>query len=166
VTWAILVAAAVATLVALAGGLLTDVGPWYRALRKPAWQPPDWLFAPAWTLIFALTATSAVLGWYGAPNDEARAMLVGLFLLNAALNIAWSWLFFHLRRPDWALLEVVLLWLSILALILVLWPISYHAAWALIPYLAWVSFAAFLNWTVVRLNQPFAGRPYRQTQER
>ncbi len=155
-TRVILVAAFIATLTAAAGGLLTQIGPWYRALRKPSWQPPDWLFAPAWTTIFALCATAAVLGWDAAPDATARARIVGLFMLNVVLNIAWSWLFFRLHRPDWAFVEVFFLWASILALIIVLWPLSQHAGWSLLPYLAWVSFAAYLNWTIVRLNRPFA----------
>ena len=154
-TWTILVASVVATLVGLTGGLLTTIGPWYRGLRKPSWQPPDWAFAPAWTTIFALAVVSSVLGWYAAPSAWARAFMVLLFGVNAGLNIGWSWLFFRLRRPDWALREVSLLWLSILVLIIVLWPWTPPAAWALIPYLLWVSFASFLNWTIVRLNQPF-----------
>jgi benzodiazapine receptor len=154
-TWTILVASLAGTLVALAGGLLTQIGPWYRALRKPSWQPPDWAFAPAWTLIFALAVTASVLGWYAAPGAGARATMVVLFGINAALNIAWSWLFFRRHRPDWALLEVAALWLSILALIVLLWPWSHAAGAALFPYLLWVSFASSLNWTVVRLNRPF-----------
>jgi tryptophan-rich sensory protein len=155
VTWTILVAAFCATVVAACGGILTKIGPWYRGLRKPSWQPPDWLFAPAWTLIFALAATSGVLGWYAAPTTAIRTEILALFAVNGLLNIGWSWLFFTLRRPDWALGEVALLWLSILALIVALWPTSRHAAWALVPYLLWVSFASFLNWTIVRLNRPF-----------
>ena len=157
-TWTIVVASLVGTFVAACGGLLTDVGPWYRDLRKPSWQPPNWAFAPAWTTIFALAVTASVIGWFAAPDAAARGLMVGLFLLNAALNILWSGLFFKLRRPDWALREVGLLWLSILALILDLWPMAHTAAWLLAPYLAWVSFASFLNLTIVRLNAPFSGR--------
>jgi benzodiazapine receptor len=154
-TWTILIAALIATLVGLIGGLLTTIGPWYRGLRKPSWQPPDWAFAPAWTTIFALAVVAAVLGWYAAPSAGGRGLMVALFGVNAVLNMAWSWLFFRLQRPDWALMEVALLWLSILALIVLLWPWAPPAAWSLIPYLLWVSFASFLNWTIVRLNQPF-----------
>ncbi len=156
--WTIVVAALLAIVVAAAGGWLTEIGPWYRTLRKPSWQPPNWVFAPAWTAIFALSAAAAVLGWNAAPDSGTRSLVFGLFVVNAVLNMAWSWLFFTLRRPDWALREVGLLWLSILVLILVLWPLDRHAGWCLLPYLAWVSFASFLNWTIVRLNRPFAGR--------
>ena len=155
-TWAIVIASLCATLVGVAGGLLTTIGPWYRGLRKPSWQPPDWAFAPAWTTIFALAVVSGVLGWFAAPDASGRVVMLLLFAVNAIFNMGWSWLFFRLRRPDWALVEVAALWLSILALIILLWPWTPPAAWALIPYLLWVSFASFLNWTIVRLNQPFA----------
>jgi tryptophan-rich sensory protein len=81
--------------------------------------------------------------------------VVGLYVINAVLNIAWSYIFFRRRRPDWALREVALLWASILVIILVLWPWSRQAAFFMLPYLLWVSFAAFLNWTVVWMNWPF-----------
>jgi tryptophan-rich sensory protein len=152
----VLIAAAVATFIALLGGTLTDTGPWYQELHKPWWQPPGWLFAPAWTLIFALATVSAILAWRDAQSRTQREWVIALFALNGFLNVLWSTLFFALRRPDWALLEVSLLWLSILLPIIVFWPFARPASFYLLPYLAWVSFAAFLNLTVVRLNAPFA----------
>jgi tryptophan-rich sensory protein len=152
----IAVAAAVAIGIATIGGTLTDTGPWYQALKKPSWQPPDWLFGPAWTTIFALATMSAVSAWRAAKTRAQREWVIGLFALNGFLNVLWSMLFFALRRPDWALLEVVLLWLSILLPILVFWRLSRAASYYLLPYLAWVTFAAYLNLTIVRLNAPFA----------
>jgi tryptophan-rich sensory protein len=154
----ILVAAIAACAVAAVGGLATEIGPWYRQLRKPSWQPPDWAFAPAWTLIFSLTAWAGVLGWWHAPDDAARATVIAAFAANGVLNMLWSVLFFKLRRPDWALLEVVLLWLSIAVLIATLAALSTLGAWLLVPYLLWVSFAAYLNLTIFRLNRPFAAQ--------
>ncbi len=151
----ILVAAGAALGVAVLGGLMTDLGPWYEGLRKPDWQPPGWLFGPVWTVIFALTALSAVTAWRRARMARDRQLILILFLLNGTLNVVWSLLFFRLHRPDWALAEVALLWLSILALMLVLARCSRAASWLLAPYLAWVAFAAFLNYTVVQLNAPF-----------
>lgn len=151
----VIVAAGAAILVASVGATMTDIGPWYQALTKPSWQPPDWLFGPAWTLIFALAALSAVTAWRDALDQAAREWMVGLFAINGVLNIAWSALFFRFRRPDWALIEVVFLWLSVLALILVLRRYSRPAALMLVPYLVWVAFAAVLNLAVVRLNAPF-----------
>lgn len=142
-------------LVAALGGAMTEIGPWYQNLRKPSWQPPDWLFAPAWTLIFALAAVSGVLAWRGAPDRASRTRMIWLFALNGALNVLWTALFFRIKRPDWALYEVGFLWLSIVALMVALAPSSRTASWLLVPYLLWVSFAAFLNWEIVRLNGPF-----------
>jgi translocator protein len=151
----ILVAALAAAAVAALGASATDLGPWYRSLRKPWWQPPDWLFGPAWTLIFALTALAGALAWIAAPGRMDRTRLLVVFALNALLNILWTGLFFHLQRPDWALAEVVLLWLSVLLLVVATRRHSRSASWLLAPYLAWVGFAAALNLAIVRLNHPF-----------
>jgi tryptophan-rich sensory protein len=150
-------AAGAALLVAILGGTMTDTGPWYQALEKPAWQPPDWAFAPAWTIIFALAAAAAAIAWRDAPDWRTRKWVAGLFALNGFLNVAWSLLFFQLRRPDWALAEVVLLWGSILQLVVYLGRFSPPAARLLLVYLAWVTFAAILNLAVVLLNRPFGG---------
>ena len=155
-TTAIALAAAWGIAVAGCGAWLTDISSWYHAIRKPSWQPPDWLFGPAWTVILGLASYSAYLAWRDAETPAGRTQIAGLFIINGLLNILWSPLFFLLRRPDLALLEVPLLWLSILALIVALASVSATASLLLVPYLAWVSFAAFLNLTIVRLNPPFA----------
>jgi tryptophan-rich sensory protein len=152
----VLIAAAVAIFIGVLGGTLTDTGPWYQELRKPPWQPPDWLFGPAWMLIFALATMSAVYAWRNAPGRLQREWVVGLFALNGVFNVLWSTLFFALRHPDWALIEVGFLWTSILLPMIVFWRFARPASLYLLPYLLWVSFAAFLNLTVVRLNAPFA----------
>lgn len=151
----IVVAVISVVVVAFAGGLATEIGPWYEGLRFPALRPPNWLFAPAWTLIFALIATAGVLAFDDAPDSAARRTLIALFALNGLLNVAWSPLFFKLKRPDWALIELVPFWLSIFALIAFVAPFSPRAAGLLAPYLAWVTFAGWLNWRIVRLNRPF-----------
>ena len=148
-------AALLAILVALMGFLATDLDGWYQALVKPSWQPPDWLFGPAWTLIYATAALAGVYAWQGAEKTSDRNWILALFALNAFLNVFWSLLFFRLHRPDWALAEVVLLWLSIVALIVGLRSFSRTSTWLLLPYLAWVTFAALLNLAVVRLNPEF-----------
>lgn len=149
------VAGLVALAVAFAGGVATRTDAWYRRLHVPAWKPPDWAFGLVWTVIFALTATSAVLAWNADPDPGVRARLVAVFAVNGALNIAWSVIFFRLRRPDWAFAEVVLLWLSIVAVVFAVGRVSAVAAWLTLPYLAWVSVAACLNLTIVRLNPRF-----------
>ncbi len=153
----IVIAAVAATLVAMTGGLLTKLGPWYYGLTKPAWQPPDWAFGPAWTIIFALCAAAGAIAWREAADAAARRLVVATFAANAVLNVAWSYLFFTMQRPDLALVEVGGLWLSVLALVLVLRRSSTRAAWLVVPYLAWVTFAAFLNFTIVKLNPGIGG---------
>lgn len=151
----VLVAAVSALAVAAVGGTLSIIGPWYRALAKPAWTPPDWAFGAFWTAIFSLTALSAVVGWRGARRRETREWLIGLFALNGFLNILWSLLFFRLHRPDWGLVEVAALWLSIAGLMVFLGRFSRGASLLLAPYLVWVGVAALLNFEIVRLNGPF-----------
>ena len=150
----VVLAASAAIFVAILGASMTDIGDWYQQLAKPSWQPPDWLFGPAWTVVFAFTAISAVKGWRSAAASN-QPWLIVFFCLNALLNLLWTLLFFRLQRPDWALVEVIFLWLSVLWLIVVLARYNKSAAWLLVPYLSWVAFAGYLNLAVVRLNTPF-----------
>ncbi|MEG3143107.1 TspO/MBR family protein [Sphingomonas sp. RT2P30] len=149
------IAGAGAILVAALGMTITEVGPWYHHLIEPRWAPPEAMFGVAWTIIFALTAIAGVTGWRAMPTPRARDLLIGLFALNGFLNILWSLIFFRLHRPDWALVELLILWLSVLALVLVTWRHSIVGAVLLLPYLGWVTFAGYLDMTIVRLNGPF-----------
>ena len=152
--WALVLSYATAGI----GGALTELGPWYYTLRQPGWKPPDAAFGVIWTTIFTLCAISGWLAWRAAAAPALRRRVGLLFGANAGLNIVWSALYFKLQRPDWALIEVVFLWLSIAALIVGLWRLSRLASALLLPYLAWVTVAAFLNLATVQLNGPFAGR--------
>ena len=151
----VIVAAAGVTAVAALGALMTEIGPWYESLRYPSWRPPNWLFGPAWTMIFILIAVSGVLAWERAPGVTIRVWLCILLAINGILNVFWSLVFFKLRRPDRALVEVVALWLSILALVVFIGSYSFTAAAFMIPYLLWVAFAGYLNLRVVQMNAPF-----------
>src|SRR5262249_40143901 len=145
VTTEIVAAALWGIAVAGIGAWLTELSPWYYALRKPSWQPPDWLVGPAWSIILALASLSAFPAWRSAAADRERVVIAALFAANGVLNILWSPLFFKFRRPDWALIEVPFLWLSILAPIVLLARVSWVSSLLLMPYLIWVSFAAVLN---------------------
>jgi tryptophan-rich sensory protein len=157
-TLTIIVAAVITAIVLGVGGLMTSVGPWYRGIRKPRWNPPDWLFGPAWTLILGLAAWAGVDAWTQAPDYTAHLRIAAFYGVNILFHMAWSPLFFNLRRPDWALIEVQFLWFSILAMMIGLAPYSSLAVWLLLPYLLWVAFAAYLNFVIVRLNPPFGAR--------
>lgn len=150
----VLIAGLLAAIIAAVGATITDTGAWYRGLAQPRWAPPEAAYGIAWTAIYALSALAGVTAWLAMPWRE-REWLLGLFALNGFLNILWSLLFFRLQRPDWALIEVLALWLSVLALILFAWRRSMTAAALLVPYLLWVTFAGYLNMTIVRLNGPF-----------
>ena len=152
----VIVASIAALCVAALGATVTDLGPWYQALAKPAWNPPDVVFPMGWTVIYALITVVGITAWRAARTSAEAEWVIGLFALNGFLNISWSILFFRFQRPDWAFAEVIVLWLSILAIILYVVRFSRPAAMLLLPYLGWVSFAAALNWAVVQLNAPFA----------
>jgi len=150
-----LAAAGIALATAAVGGALTRLDDWYFELQQPWFKPPDWAFGPAWTLIFTLTAVAGVLCWRAAREPRLQRWILSLFVLNASLNVLWSALFFWLQRPDWALLEVGVLWASVALLVYVASRFQYQAALLLLPYLGWVSLASLINLEVVILNGPF-----------
>ncbi len=149
--WAGLAACLLITFCAAALGALFMPGEWYAGLHKPAWNPPAWIFGPVWTMLYAAMAVAAWLVWVrGGWRGEGRAL--ALFLVQLALNAAWSPLFFGLHRIGLALAEILLLWAAIAAMMAAFFRIRRAAGWLLVPYLAWVSFAAVLNFTLWRLN--------------
>ncbi len=151
----IVIAFLAASIIAVLGATITEIGPWYHGLVQPRWAPPDAAYGVAWTAIYALSALAGVAGWLAAANWREREWLLGMFALNGFLNILWSLLFFRLHRPDWAMIESIALWLSVAALIVLIWRRSMGGALLLLPYLMWVTFAGYLNMTIVHLNGPF-----------
>jgi len=127
------------------------VAGWYRTLRRPAFAPPNWVFGPVWTLLYVLMAIAAWQVWQSAPS-AMRMCGLALFLVQLALNFAWSWIFFRQHDLGAALAEVVLLWVMIGATTLVFGRVTPVAAWLMAPYWAWVSFATVLNAAYWRLN--------------
>ncbi len=126
-------------------------GEWYEGLAKPSWRPPNWLFGPAWAVLFTTIAISAWMIWRKSGEADVTLAFV-IFAVQLLLNAAWSWIYFGLRRIDLALIEIALLWVSILATILAFYQIDPNAGLLLVPYLGWVSFASVLNFSTWRLN--------------
>jgi benzodiazapine receptor len=126
-------------------------GEWYARLNKPVWNPPSWIFGPVWSALYAMMAMAAWLVWRRGGFVAQRRPLMW-FLLQLLLNTAWSPLFFGLRNPALAFTEILLLWCAILATLLAFWKVHRVAGALLVPYLAWVSFATFLNFTLWRMN--------------
>lgn len=128
---------------------IPEIPGWYAGLAKPTFNPPNWIFGPVWSLLYALMAVAAWRVWRECGLVH-RAML--LFAIQLLLNLAWSWLFFGAHRPDLAVIEVALLDAAVLATLILFWRIDRIAGTLLIPYLAWISFATVLNASIVRLN--------------
>jgi translocator protein len=137
-------------LVAFAGwsGAIYEPGPFYEALQKPEWTPPDWVFAPVWTLLYVMIALAGWIVW----RAQGFAVPLWVWLVQLMLNAAWPWAMFGRKQLDVALFDIGALWLSILAFIIVAWPVRRSAALLFVPYFLWVSFAAALNFELWRLN--------------
>jgi tryptophan-rich sensory protein len=135
------------------GGLATgsSVTTWYLTINKPSWNPPGWLFGPVWSALYLMMALAAWRVWLKRALPGA-ALTLRLWFIQLALNLLWSVLFFGLRRPDLALVEITLLWSTLALLQFRLARFDRPAALLWVPYLAWVSFATFLNFTLWRLN--------------
>jgi translocator protein len=154
--WVVLAALlAASAVVAAAGGLFTQTAPgsWYAGLRLPAWQPPGWLFGPVWTVLYIVMAVAAWRVWdrgrrAGVPVGGA----LGLYFVQLALNLGWTLVFFGLEAPFLAFLEIVLLLAAIVATMLAFVRIDRLAGALFVPYVAWVTFAAALNFAIWRLN--------------
>lgn len=144
-----------ACFVAASTGAVFKPGAWYARLEKPWFNPPNWLFPIAWAVLYLMIALSAWLVW----RQTGFGLEILLWFGSLLLNAAWSWIFFGLRRMDLALAELAVFWVSIAGMIAAFAPVSPAAAWLLVPYLVWVSFAGFLNWTLWRLNLNENGAP-------
>ena len=146
----LILAFAAAALGALATA--TSVDTWYPTLRKPSWNPPSWLFSPVWTLLYILMAVATWRAWK-VGNDLAARRTASLYSAQLTLNALWSILFFGLRRPGLALVEIVVLWVVLVIILVRYFRIDQIAAALWMPYVAWVTFAAFLNATIWSLNR-------------
>lgn len=139
-----------------AGGLgavatTLEIDGWYRTVAKPSWNPPDYVFGPVWTTLYVMMAIAAWLVWK-PEGFKAASVPLTLFAVQLVLNCGWSWIFFGMHQIGWAVAEIVVLWLAILATIISFYRRSSIAGALLVPYLAWVSFALALNFTIWRLN--------------
>lgn len=126
---------------------------WYKGLAKPSFNPPAWLFGPAWTVLYLMMAVAAWLVWKQGIGAAGVKLALAVFLAQLLLNTLWSILFFGLRSPLAGLVDIVVLWLAILATIVLFFRLSVPAGVLLLPYIAWVTFAAVLNAAVFLLNR-------------
>jgi benzodiazapine receptor len=150
----LIISLALPQLAGAAGSLFTapSIPIWYAALEKPSFSPPNWIFAPVWIILFLLMGISLYLVWSKGLENRKVKTAVLIFSGQLGLNIIWSLLFFGLQSPFYAFIEIIILWLAILLTIISFYKISKIAAYLLLPYILWVSFAGFLNYFIWRLN--------------
>jgi tryptophan-rich sensory protein len=141
-------AAVFITFCAPLAGVYSTPDDWYEALAKPTWNPPGWIFGPVWTSLYLMMATAAWLVW----KRDGWGIPLWLYLAQLALNAAWTPIFFGAHLLGWAFVEISIMWIAILSTILAFQRVHRAAALLLLPYLAWVTFAAFLNFTLWRMN--------------
>lgn len=148
------IAFAVPQLVGLSGSLFTDnsEGSWFQTLAKPEWNPPGWVFGPVWTLLYILMGLALYLVWKSDAPPRLKRPALTLWVLQMIFNFLWSLLFFGMHQMDIAFYEIVALWILILLTIFAFARISKLAAWLLVPYISWVSFAALLNYSIWQMN--------------
>jgi len=149
---------AIAILICLLAGFIgsiftsKSVSTWYTTLNKPSFNPPDWVFAPVWTTLFILMGVSLYLVWSKGLEVEGVKSAIIIFSVQLLLNVLWSLLFFGLQSPLYAFIDIIVLWIMILLTIVYFYRISPVSSYLLFPYILWVSFAAVLNFMIVRLN--------------
>lgn len=132
-------------------GAFFSPGEWYQELNKPSWNPPPWIFGPVWNVLYLLMAFSAWLVWREGGLQKQRLPL-SFYGLQLCLNAVWTPVFFGGQWPAGGFVVIILLWLAIVVTILRFWPVHRWAAWLMVPYLIWVSFASVLNAALWRLN--------------
>lgn len=150
----LIIAILVSQLAGILGAFFTtpSIPTWYATLSKPEFAPPNWIFGPVWITLYTLMGIAAFLVWRkGLKRREVKSAL-SIFVGQLVLNTLWSLLFFGLRSPAAAFVEIVALWLTIFAMIIAFEKISRPAAWLLVPYILWVSFAGYLNYMILILN--------------
>ncbi len=150
----LLVSITLPLLVGMIGSYFTApaIPEWYAGLNKPALNPPNWIFAPAWTTLYILMGVSLFLVWREGNREKRIQMAIVAFVVQLALNATWSIVFFGMQNPGLALINIALLWMGIIYTIILFHKISKPAAYLLIPYLLWTSFATYLNYSIFILN--------------
>jgi len=148
------IAILIPVLVGAISGLFTTSGidGWYALANKPGFNPPNWIFGPVWTTLYVLMGIALFLVWRTDADKAIKQTAIALFAFQLTLNFFWSIIFFKLQQPGWAFVEIVVMWVAILLTILWFGKINSVAAWLLVPYISWVSFASILNYSIWKLN--------------
>lgn len=130
---------------------VSDIETWYATIQKPSWNPPNWIFGPVWTTLYALMGIAFALV-INSPASPHRNRAITLFIIQFILNLAWSPIFFKLHNLLWALIEIICMWVAIILTMFAFSRVHKTAPYLLLPYIAWVSFATLLTATIYSLN--------------
>ena len=136
------------------GSLFTSpaISTWYSTIQKPSFNPPNWIFAPVWILLFLLMGISLYLIWSKGFYNKETKIAIFIFFVQLILNILWSIIFFALQSPLYAFIEIIILWFMILLTIITFYRVSKITVYLLLPYIIWVSFALVLNFSILIIN--------------
>ena len=150
----LIVAVLLPVLVGAVSGLFTasSVKTWFVTLNKPSFNPPSYVFAPVWTTLYIMMGVAFYLVWVSVTDKAQQHKAMTVYFIQLFLNFCWSFIFFYKQRPDLAFIDIVFLWISIVATLVLFYRISKPAGWLLVPYLLWVSFASALNYAIWQLN--------------
>ena len=151
----LVISIAIPVAVGSTAGLFTrpEIDGWYKALNKPEWQPPSWVFGPVWTFLYILMGIALYRIWKSNAPANRKRTAITLWGIQLIFNFFWSFIFFRQHQLDWALGEIIVLWIFILLTIFSFARISKLAAWLMVPYISWVSFASLLTYTIYQLNR-------------
>ena len=134
----------------------TEIPVWYQTINKPGWNPPSWVFGPVWTTLYLMMGIALFLVWKSEADPIIKKTAIALFISQLILNFFWSFIFFNQHQVGWALVEIIGMWIFILLTIFAFAQVNKTAAWLLVPYISWVSFATILNYTIWKLNVPLS----------
>ena len=154
-TLKLIIAIAIPLIVGGTSGFFTATGveSWYQTIARPTWNPPGWIFGPVWTTLYVMMGISLFLVWKEDTSVELKKIGIALFTVQLVLNFFWSFIFFNQHQIGWALVEIIAMWVFILLTIFAFAQVNKAAAWLLVPYISWVSFATILNFTIWQLNK-------------
>lgn len=131
---------------------VSSVQTWYTTINKPSFNPPSWIFGPVWVTLYAMMGVASYLVWQKWSESGIAKIALVIFFVHLVFNALWSILFFGLQNPMLAFFEIIILWIMILALIILFYQVDKRAAYLMVPYILWVSFASVLNFYIWRLN--------------
>lgn len=152
--WKLIISIAIPLAIGFLGSYFTrpEIDTWYQTIEKPSWQPPNWVFGPVWTTLYIMMGIAFFLVWKDESRGRNRKLAMIFWSMQLVLNFFWSWIFFNQHELGLALAEIIVLWIFIFITIILFGKINKIAAWLMVPYISWVSFASLLTYTIYTLN--------------